>query len=221
MKSKVILFLALLAFAGCKDDTEVDIRDTLRSFDCMKSEAYGNIVFMQANESTIHISGSRKMVKRLRYKVQNGELLIDSKDGVGVVNASSDVRIVISVPDISRVVLSGAGSFTAMGVQLNHDLYVRLDGVGKISLSDLQCENFELRSSGVGNFSGLGLQCENADVSVSGVGKAELNVECRNNLTVKADGVGSVYIWGSTQNLTVQEDGVGRVNIDNLVVLGL
>lgn len=220
MKRIALFILPLLVLVGCKDDSQMEVsHDLLNEFDCINFESYGNITFKQGNARTILISGPRKMVKRLRYKVQNGELLIDSKDGVGVVNASSDVRIVISAPDLSRVVLDGAGEFSFNGLNLNHDLYMRCGGACKIRTTDLQCADFTLNYSGVGEFDGLNLRCENVNVSVSGVGKAHLNVECRNNLSVKLDGVGSITVSGTTKHLNLSSDGVGSVNVTGLTVL--
>lgn len=219
MKRIALFILPLLVLVGCKDDSLEVSQDLLNEFDCINFESYGNITFKQGNARTILISGPRKMVKRLRYKVQNGELLIDSKDGVGVVNASSDVRIVISAPDLSRVVLNGAGEFSFNGLNLNHDLYMRCGGACKIRTTDLQCADFTLNYSGVGEFDGLNLRCENVNVSVSGVGKAHLNVECRNNLSVKLDGVGSITVSGTTKHLNLSSDGVGSVNVTGLTVL--
>lgn len=220
MKRFALFILPLLVLVGCKDDSQMEISNALSDFDCINFESYGKITFKQGNERSILISGSRKMVKRLRYKVQNGELLIDSKGRVGVVNFSSDVRIVITAPDLSRVVLEGAGEFSFNGLNLNHDLYIRCDGACKIRTTDLQCANFTLNCGGVGDFDGLNLRCENIDVSVSGVGKAHLNVECRNNLSVKVDGVGSITVSGTTKHLNLSSDGVGSVNVSGLTVLG-
>lgn len=220
MKRTAILFLALLAFAGCKDDREMDVMDTFsQSFDAIRVDTYGDVVFMQADSQTIHISGPYKMVKKIDFKVRDGELVVNSASNIGV-RGTKKVSIVITAPDIARFDFRGAGIFTCNGLTLNHDLYMLTQGAGDINIADLQCENFNLKFQGVGEFQGVNLQCENIDVNVSGVGSANLNVQCRNTLAVNLSGVGSVSVTGTTKYLDLQHDGVGSVNVKQLTVSG-
>ena len=219
MKRIALFILPLLVLVGCKDDSQMEISNTLlNEFDCINFESYGSITFKQGNERSILISGPRKMVKNLDYKVSNGQLLLTSKSSLHFANTDG-VHVIITAPDLSRVVLDGAGAFSFNGLNLDHDLYMRCAGACKIRTTDLQCADFTLNYSGVGEFDGLNLRCENVDVSVSGVGKAHLNVECRNNLSVKLGGVGSITVSGTTKHLNLSSDGVGSVNVTGLTVL--
>ena len=220
MKRTAILFLALLAFVGCKDDREMDVMDTFsQSFDAIRLDTYGDVFIMQADSQTIHISGPQKMVKKVDFKVRDGELVVSSALNINIgVGATKNVTIVITAPDIARLDFSGAGDFTCNGLTLNHDLHMLTQGAGDINIADLQCENFNLKFQGVGEFKGVNLQCENIDVNASGVGSANLNVQCRNTLAVNLSGVGSVSVTGTTKYLDLQHDGIGSVNVTGLTV---
>lgn len=218
MKRIALFILPLLALVGCKD-SDIEVNDTpAQRFVGIMTEAYGNITFTQGAEQTIRISGPSKMVKKLSWNVSDTTLIIKtSQNNVGNVNAD-DVHIFITAPDLSRVVLSGAGSFTSTGLTIDHNLFMRLDGAAKVILTDLQCHDLTIRSSGVGDITGVNLQCENADVQISGVGHANINVVCSNLLTLMLDGVGSITATGSTQELNKSGDGIGNINTKGLNV---
>ena len=222
MKRIALFILPLLAFVGCKDDREMDVMDTFsQSFNAIRVHTYGDVFIMQADSQTIHISGPQKMVKKVDFKVRDGELVVSSALNINIgVGATKNVSIVITAPDIARLDFSGAGDFTCNGLTLNHDLHMLTQGAGDINIADLQCENFNLKFQGAGEFKGVNLQCENIDVNASGVGSANLNVQCRNTLAVNLSGVGSVSVTGTTKYLDLQHDGIGSVNVKQLTVSG-
>ncbi len=228
----VIFSLLILLILSCKDKTpttstkviqgsgtlitELRLLGSFHSVD-LTTAGTVNITFGPAQEMSVTVNDN--ILEYITTIVNNGKLTIGIESGVQVSNL--DLTVNISMPDLERLSLSGAGtiignnkfigdsvSLTSTGageirLQLEVDqLGSSLTGAGEIFVSG-KARQHQIQISGAGTIHAFDLLTETTTVNVTGVGNVEVNVS--QLLDVNISGAGSVYYKGYptiTQNIT-------------------
>jgi len=232
----VVTVVAALALglSGCivrRVDTEkprVESR-AVESFDAVSFSGYGDLVIKRGPRRDVEINGPESVIERIETQVRGDTLHIDWKSGwFGWWNFSgSNVEIVVTMPEIQALdvsgagdvtmddftgedfafELSGAGSFKAQDIEFD-EVSVDLSGAGAAELSGMVA-NQTVSISGVGEYDARDLESKTARVEMSGAGSA--SVWAKDSLNVDLSGAGSVEYYGDPR---VSQDisGVGSVN---------
>jgi hypothetical protein len=186
-----------------------------------------NIVFVTGDAFSIKAEGDADAIKKLRYAMDNGTIIIGREKGDWWGKDSKSVTITVTAPLLKGASLAGSGDFTAD--QMTGDsVEVEIAGSGDLSVGKVTAK--ELKSSlagsgnikfagtatkaeyeiaGSGNVDATGLVVTDAEVSIAGSGDVRLNASGK----VDADiaGSGNITVSGGAK-CTSSVMGSGKLN---------
>ena len=93
--------------------------------------------------------------------------------------------------------LDGVGAFECEGPLKAGDIRFKTDGVSKLKIKDLHCDNVEIK--------------------IDGVGKANVDVYC-DRLKARVDGVSSLKLSGKARTATLRDSFLGKIDNRRLKV---
>jgi hypothetical protein len=230
--------MATLGLSGCfiESDDDLDARGCIRAQGDVISEEFnlnridaidlkisGRVYLRQGNEQRVRVEGPSAAVDYLNRRVRGGLWEIEFERCLRNVD---DLRIYITIPDLTRVKISGSGKvvgenlFTVDDVDLvisgsgditlnldADDIFAEITGSGNINLSGV-ADEVVLRLSGSGNLRAFDLKARKGQVNITGSGDVEVDIA--EDLIVIITGSGNVYYHG-TPRLDVKINGSGRV----------
>jgi hypothetical protein len=236
------LFVAIpaLALAGCNimatasdkewnDATPITTgNNVVAAFQSLQAAGPDTVNFVTGDGYSIAVSGDPETLKKLRYRLKNGQLMIGREGQKWQMGGTEKVATVtITAPSLSALSLSGSGDVTADNLR-GDAVKVELVGSGDIAINAVTANSIktELAGSGdivlagkvasgrheiagSGNLNATKLAHSDANVSIVGSGSANLTASGR----VKADIVGSgdVTVSGGAK-CTVSKVGSGDLN---------
>jgi hypothetical protein len=168
-------------------------------------------------------------IGKLEVAVENGELVIRPRNGVGWDWADFDAtKISVTMPRLTRVSLTGSGEVSIDGVKGDRFAGLVEGFSGKIDVNGLEVDQAEFTINGPGEITAAGtargthmtingpgevqggdLQSQTAAITVNGPGKVELAVEQQADVSVQ--GPGNVDIDGPAR-CTISTSGPGSVS---------
>lgn len=204
-------------------------RMELAKFSTIYSDVVANITIEQGNEYMIEARGPEHIIRIIEPEVSKGGTLTIKSTKDYKVKKDNGVTIRIVTPTIDHIYNEGVGRIVAKGSFKTQMMTVTNEGVGNITINDLQCEILQVVNEGVGNINLTGKATKRAVFKSEGVGSinafdlitpdltAELNgvggIECHatERFTCEANGVGSVYYKGNPKQTSISSNGIGKV----------
>lgn len=201
----------------------------LDGFDAISIRYPGEFVVKQGKEPSVTIEADDNLLSQLTTDIRGGTLVIENGEErySRRVRPSRDVKITITVTDLSEIGFSAAGTLVVDGLKTDslelklsgagdarlkdldvNTLTATLSGAGKITL-DGKADDVRVIISGFGDFNGANLQSLTAEVQISGAGSATLRVQ--DELTARVSGAGTVNYYGDPK-ITQSISGAGAVN---------
>ncbi len=208
------LFFVILVSSGCSGgqgtsnapagNAQTQTRD-VHGFDSVEFASAGRLTISQAGTDSLQISADNNILPKLTSEVTGTTLRLGVQPGADI-GGSSNVTYVVSVRQLKRIVLSGAGDVNVTGIN-GPDLSVTQNGAGKITVSG-QATKAVIELSGKGDYDGRQLASDDVQASVSGAGTAVVNAS--HTLVARVTGIGSIEYLGDPK-VTQEVTGVGNV----------
>ena len=214
---------------------EVQEEREVSEFNRISFRGMGEMVIMQAEETSVHVTTDSELMDSIEVEVANGVLLIgfDRKGSFwrSVKLGVSDIVFTIHTPAVTEIVSSGATRIMTSGTGITGEsLKTSLSGASQ-AIMHLDVDGFEADSSGSGKFiitGDVGEQTvdlsgaskyfaknatsSTAAVSASGSSEIELNVT--DELTVNTSGAGVLRYRGEP---TINSTGSGTLSISKII----
>lgn len=172
----------------------------------------GALYIEQGAAERLLVRAESNLIGYLQTEVRGGMLVIGKRPGYDL-RPTHEIEFHLTVTDLRRVLLSGAGKIRASAVD-GGDLSLVQTGVGDIDVSSLDVTRLDVSHSGVGqvridgitreqsvdlgglgSYEARGLQSVETDVIIRDGGSATVSVRDRLHATIH--GGGSVYYVGS------------------------
>jgi hypothetical protein len=201
----VLLIIGFTVAQTRGSGTIVSEAQKVSNFTGVALESTGDITITQGEEESLTIETDDNILPLLTSKVENGVLVLGTKDNV-YLEPSKGIRYTVTVKSLASLEISGSGDIQASDLTLD-SLSVDISGSGNIALSgtvNTQAVNI----SGSGDYNSCKLQSGGSSVSISGSG--DISVAAADTLSVDISGTGDVVYLGSPE---VSQDisGVGDV----------
>lgn len=218
MKRRALLLAALLAASGglhAQTDAAAGRVYTPGPFDSIEISGSAEVRLQQGATDEIFVEGDADVQKQVELRVRGSRLRIDTSGGWKFWS-SRRMQIVITVRQLSRLLISGAATVHGVGPLKAETLSISISGSGLARFDQIEAEKLSFGASGSGDaeiagrvgalvisvsgrsdFRGEQLAARAARVSVAGVGDIKLWV--LDALTVSVSGIGQVEYWGSPQ----------------------
>jgi hypothetical protein len=240
MKTKMwkMMLIALvtipMALVSCHDDLMIGIsghgeivEETIQvnEFTGFVSTIAADIYLKQGDTQEVVIVAQQNIIDNIDIDwFDNGVWTIGYRD---IVRYAKPVKIYITVPDLTKAVISGSGNVTGLTPFVGLDrLRLLISGSGSMDLDveanqvdaavsgsgNIQLagntDKVELLISGSGSFRAADMVTGRADITISGSGGARITVE--EYLNVHVTGSGNIYYYGNPE-IDVHVSGSGSV----------
>ena len=182
---------------------------TVAPFEGIELPISGDVFLTQGPEQKVIVEGKDNIIDEIELDVQNGIWKIEFNRCVRDIDL---LRVFITVPDLTRIRVSGSGDVVSENTFVIQDLEIDIPGSGNVDLSldadDLDidipgsgrltleglADETKYRISGSGDVHAFNLECRVADISVPGSG--DLEVFVTELLKVRISGSGDVFYRG-------------------------
>lgn len=195
----------------------------LPAFTGVELSISAQVFIRQGSEQSVTVEGKQNLIDELERDIRNGVWDIEFDRCVTNID---DMKIFITVPDLTSLKISGSGdivsenTFVIGDIDLNisgsgtidigleaDDINARISGSGVITMEGLG-DQLDLDISGSGDLNAFGTTLRTADITISGSGDAEVLVT--DSLIVRISGSGDVFYKGNPV-VDVSITGSGRV----------
>ena len=210
MKKFFLLFTVMLITASCveiKTTTTEEKRVTeernIKGFKSIKVEGAPNVHYKQDTAWSVKVIAQKDIIKNVRTEVIDGRLVVSQTPqksflikvgGNTIVDASSDVDVVVSSPDIIGINMLGSGCFIAMGNINTDKLNICLQGSGDIKCSDIICDTIHTQLKGSGDIVVSKVDAFSSDISLIGSGDIKLTQHNVNTTKINLKGSGDIVV---------------------------
>ncbi|MEJ2863739.1 head GIN domain-containing protein [Actinomycetospora flava] len=210
LATAVLLALVATGCSGASGGTEgsgnVQAQDRpVAPFTSVDFSAAGTVTIEQTGTDSLRVEADDNIQPLLVTEVEGTTLKLGTRPDANLGRSTVNYRI--TVRELRGIVLSGAGTVTATGVD-SPDLALANSGAGTLTVSGRAAQlNVDL--IGLGAVDARGLTAQAADVSVGGAGTATVNATA--TLDARITGVGGIVYLGNpavVQNVS----GLGSVS---------
>ncbi|MFZ6766271.1 GIN domain-containing protein [Undibacterium sp. Di26W] len=198
-----VILLGTSAFTSAFADEQ---NRTLPAFKSIKSRSAFNLQVEVGKTQSIQIKGNEKFLANVVTEVFGDELVISYKEKNSI-KVSDNAQVIISVPELVRFKMEGAGKTTLNNISGSH-FTLLYEGAGMLTATG-KVKSFTLKAQGVGLVEAKDLIAEQVDASVEGVGAVTVNA--RDNLNASVQGIGTLTYYGHPRNVSKSVEGIGSV----------
>ena len=177
----------------------------VNGYTAIETDVAANVDVQVGGDYSLKIEGDDNLLKKIRTKVKDGTLTIDSKENL---HPKKKFHIHIVLPKLESFSLNGAGNGDIRDVS-GSSLSLELNGAGNLTAGG-NVDKLEVSVNGAGNAKLFDLKSKDARVSVNGAGN--MDVYATGNLTADVNGVGNVRYKGHPSSVSKDVNGVGRVS---------
>jgi hypothetical protein len=173
---------------------------------------------------TVHVSQEPGMPERLVIRapshlidrivsvVEEGVLRLSLRGrGSGFPNQSAEIRYDVSMRDVRRLSIDGAGTIETTRLEAD-GLALDIDGAGTIRIPALRARSLDVDVDGSGKLALADCRADQCSVQIDGSGKLILDDVTIEELRLTIDGAGKARAQGVALRLRVDIDGTGRVD---------
>ncbi len=219
----IVILVPLMALAGCNvmaagGDSEwrnakaITASDSvIAAFQEMEVAGPDDVNFVTGEGFHIQATGDAETVKKLRYRIENGKLLIGRAESNWSWDSSDNgAKITVTAPSLSSLGLAGSGDISADQLQ-GDAVKVELAGSGNIIIKDVVAKSIKSEIAGSGNVE-LSGKVAIGDYEIAGSGDINAKNMAHTDAKVSIAGSGDVILT-ATGNVDAEIAGSGTVNV--------
>lgn len=171
-------------------------------------EQKGDLTIIQGSTESLKVEADDNLLPYIETKMIGRELKLKIKDTYDV-SGSSTIRYTLTVKNLDRITVAGAGNVTAEKLT-GGDLGMNVSGSGNIKIADLQGSALRIDTSGTGNFDLKG-KVKTQVITINGAGNYTAGDLQSSEAEIIINGAGNATLWADDK-LKVQINGFGNVN---------
>jgi hypothetical protein len=199
----VLCATLLMASLGAHADEQ---SRNLPGFKTIKSRSAMTLLVEVGKPQSVLIKGDEKFISGVITEVVGDELVITTREKNSI-KISDSAQVIITVPELSRFKMEGAGSSTLNNINGSR-LDIAYEGAGMLKANG-KVKFLYLKAQGVGLVDTKNLIAEQADVSLEGVGAVKVYASDR--LKASVQGIGSLHYYGNPRSVSKSVEGIGSV----------
>jgi hypothetical protein len=166
-----------------------------------------NLEIQAGKAHSLKLSGDGAYFSRIVTTVNDGRLNISFVRENKSVELKNLPRIVITLPELRKLVEEGAGETVLSNIDSKH-LDINYKGAGRLAASG-KVKHLVLEARGVGEVDAKELIAEQADVKFEGIGDVKIHANRR--LDVSVSGMGDFTYYGNPRVLNKSVSGFGNI----------
>lgn len=188
-----------------------------------------NVELSYGDPKSIIVEGDENILPYIETSVENGNLVIKTKDKVSV-RTKNKLLVHVTMKKIARLRMSGSGNITGSGDFSNdskteigvsgsgsinlamnsfNETKINISGSGNVTLKGKSTNNIDATISGSGNIDCAEVSCNDVNAKVSGSGN--IKVYANKSIDAKVSGSGNIYYKGAATNINLKSSGSGKI----------
>jgi hypothetical protein len=190
-----------------------------------------DVVYKKGKPSIV-VTGPQKLLNEIDVDVRNETATFTIQSGVRNIKGA---KIQVTMPEVSMVILYGAGDFTAQnvtGTSIRFSNYgsgnininkaestafvVQLNGSGDCIMNSVNCTSLQLQANGSGDILSQQIKAVSAEVMSNACGDIRIKNFTATTTRISNNGTGDVTVNGQTTVLNVANYGCGDINASGL-----
>lgn len=195
----------------CKGPVVVRTLD-LSGFDEIVVNGMSDMELVQGENFQVSVKANEEVFDHIDYKVEDGALILETKEQVVIKAEEFDVRI--TLPLLKSLTVNGAADVDLKGgYSASDSLRVEINGAGDFDLSGIKVPALAFQLNGAGDIEASGLDVGDLSMEVNGAGDIDVSGKAV-NASFSVSGVGDIDARGlQTEHVTTQKDGIGRIRL--------
>lgn len=174
----LIAALVACATTACGSVVIVKTKDVKEhKYDSSKFQNISGIVSMSSVDIhyvqgplEIKLVAPDAIVPYVNLERANDDLVVTVKNSPDGFTAISNVTLVVSAPEVNRIISRGSADISVEKVRMLSNFCVTSQGSGDVAITDLDCNQLEINTQGSGDVIASGLQCKTVSAETMGSG---------------------------------------------------
>lgn len=236
MKKVLTVFLAFMGFFSYAQEEKVIGNGNLKketrevgSFTGLFVAGNVNVDLVYGDSKNISIEADENLLPYIETAVENGNLVVKTKDRVGL-RSKNKMVVQVTLTKVTKLKVAGSGNIKGNGefsndskteisvsgsgninVGMNsfHETKINISGSGNVILRGKSTNNIDAAISGSGNIDCSEVACNDVFAHVSGSGN--IKVFANKSIEAKVSGSGNIYYKGSATNINLKSSGSGKI----------
>lgn len=219
MKKIILAAVILSAVTSCKKNgvfcyngngNIITEQRQVSSFDEIELSMDADVYITQSSSYSVSVTASENLMSVIKTDVHGNTLCIETKSNK-CIKHNEDIDVYVSLPDITKIKLSGSGNIYASTALNVNDIALNISGSGNIRLDSLTAVNCDMTISGSGNMElkGVGSGAKQK-INISGSGGINSLNHAFEDVDITISGSGSASVWAAA-NLKTNISGSGDV----------
>lgn len=176
----------------------------VQDFDQINLKGSMDVRVTRADEFRCIVKADDNIIPLILTEVRGPSLHISVK---GSYSTSQKIAVILELPKLSEIVLSGSGDVNAVDVILD-DALLKIAGSGDITATGV-AKNIVAEINGSGSLNLASLKVDHVDVAVNGSGDAA--VWATESLNAKVNGSGDIIYSGDPEKIDRAVNGSGDI----------
>ncbi len=181
---------------------------SIEDFNAIVLAGEGRVLFAEGTDGRIEIQTDDNLLDRIETKVSGSTLTISTQSGIDI-DPTDGVVYRLGCPELTGVVLSGAGLIDLAQCATANELKLEMAGAGTISAPSLATSALDVSLPGAGRIVVSG-RTDRLEVVLAGAGSFDGADLVATVAIVDSAGVGVVTVW-ATDTLDLSLAGVGTI----------
>lgn len=204
------LVLALVSALASAEPSVVTEARTVPEFHAIDLAGVLDVNVSVGSPAKVEVTGEPALVAKVTTSVEHGVLVLDTRKlRKFQTNRRDSLRVTITAPSLSSLVLSGVGSLKAAGLT-GDNLAIDLSGTGEISAAG-STSALHVKISGVGDVRAKDLPARSATVELGGPGHA--TVRATESIDARLTGIGDIDVYGHPAQIRKSVSGLGGIHV--------
>ncbi len=183
----------------------------------LSASLHANVTVREGSEYAVSLSGYENILKEIKTELKDGTLRVYTEDELDL-GLKNNTELVITMPALSTISLSGAPDIDVHGIIKNSDLTIYLSGAGKIVIDSFSVGEFNANLSGAAKMQVKGGSATSSSIDISGAGVVDAYGLHSDSASVDISGAGNCTIYAS-KALSADISGIGKINYKGHPVL--
>ncbi|MDR3679658.1 MAG: DUF2807 domain-containing protein [Flavipsychrobacter sp.] len=218
MKNVFPVFLVLvLSLSSCMRNvisgSGVQVTDmrSVKSFNAIEIGGAMDVTVNQQDGATpsIQLYGYENLLKYIKTEVKNNTLSVYTVEGTEL-NTDQKIKVVITLPSMSSLSLSGATDGVIHGIVKGNDFKLEVSGASDVVADNVSVTNFSTEISGAAKVKVNGGTVESANYELSGAAVLNAFNLVTNTTTVELSGTGIANV-NAQKTLDAHLSGIGAI----------
>jgi Putative auto-transporter adhesin, head GIN domain len=171
---------------------------------------HANITVKDGEAFSVSISGYENIVNEIKTELKDSTLHVFTNDDLDL-GLKNNTELVITMPALSNMSLSGAPDIDVHGYINVSDFTVDLSGAGNINIDSFSVRNFTADLSGAAKLKISGAAATNSNIDISGAGVINAFGLHTDSAVVDISGAGKCDIY-AVKSLNANISGIGKIS---------